>query len=54
MADSYFENGDIPELSKKDDPFWDPPEPFLIGKAFATTNFLVYLFDNKITLSIIG
>ena len=47
MAETYFENGIIPEIDKKVDPFWDPPEPTLIGKAFMTTKALAYMFDNR-------
>ena len=54
MSETYFETGAIPELSEKEDPFWDPPEHVLIGRAFLTTKALSYLFDNETTLSIIG
>lgn len=54
MSEKYFETGQIPELEEKDDPFWDPPEPVLIGRAFLTTKALSYMFDNPTTLSIIG
>ena len=54
MSDNYFETGIVPELEQKDDPFWDPPEPVLIGRAFITTKALSYMFDNPATLSIIG
>lgn len=54
MSETYFETGVIPDLSEKDDPFWDPPEHVLIGRAFLTTKALSYMFDNLTTLSIIG
>ena len=54
MAEQYFETGNIPTLEEKDDPFWDPPEHTLIGRAFLTTKALAYLFDNPVNLTIIG
>lgn len=54
MSEQYFENGIIPKLENNDDPFWDPPEPVLIGRAFLTTKALAYMFDNPTTLSVIG
>lgn len=54
MADQYFETGVLPELQEKDDPFWDPPEPVLIGRTFLTTKALSYNFDNPTTEVIIG
>ena len=44
----------IPKLDKKDDPFWDPPEPSLIGRSFIPLNTLAYVFDNPTTLPLIG
>jgi len=32
--DDYFETGKVPKLEKQVDPFWDPPEPMLIGRAY--------------------
>jgi hypothetical protein len=54
FSDTYFETGAIPDLSQNEDPFWDPPEHVLIGRAFLTTKALSYMFDNLTTLSIIG
>lgn len=31
ILDRYFETNEILKLDNKDDPFWDPPEPQLIG-----------------------
>lgn len=41
-------------MEQNEDPFWDPPEPFMIGYTFLTTKGLTYLFDNPMELSIIG
>ena len=54
MSENYFETGVVPELTETEDPFWDPPEHVLIGRAFLTTKALSYMFDNLTTLSIIG
>ena len=31
MLEDYFESNELPKKSKKNDPFWDPPEAKLIG-----------------------
>lgn len=31
LLEEYFDNGVLPKLSKNEDPFWDPPNPILIG-----------------------
>lgn len=31
LLDQYYEDFTIPRLKPEDDPFWDPPEPKLIG-----------------------
>lgn len=54
MSENYFENGVIPQLDQQNDPFWDPPTPFLIGRCFITTKALTYMFDNPCQLPIIG
>ncbi len=27
LVNEHFETGDLPKLTKDEDPFWDPPEP---------------------------
>jgi hypothetical protein len=54
MLDAYFEGGVVPKLDNNNDPFWDPPEPVLIGRAFVTAKSLVYMFDVVEQLAIIG
>ena len=34
VLEEYFDSGDLPKLSKDEDPFWDPPNPILIGQSF--------------------
>ena len=31
IMQEYLQNNLIPKLEKEEDPFWDPPEPILIG-----------------------
>ena len=31
ILDEYYDSGVIPTLDKNEDPFWDPPNPILIG-----------------------
>lgn len=31
ILEEYFDSGDLPALDKNEDPFWDPPNPILIG-----------------------
>lgn len=54
MIEKYYETGVIPQMNQNEDPFWDPPEPLLIGKSFLTPKGLVYMFDNPADLPIIG
>lgn len=41
-------------MTQKEDPFWDPPTPSLIGRSFLTTKTLTYMFDNPATIPILG
>jgi hypothetical protein len=34
LMDELYETGSVPKVSKLEDPFWDPPNPILIGQAF--------------------
>jgi len=31
ILEEYFDNGELPNLTKESDPMWDPPNPILIG-----------------------
>ena len=31
ILDQFFDTGELPKLDKNEDPFWDPPNPILIG-----------------------
>lgn len=54
ILDRYFESNQIPILTKEKDPFWDPPEPHLIGQGYLKMLSLVYLVDNPAELNIVG
>lgn len=42
----YAESGVIPDFSNKEnDPFWDPPEPVLIGKSYLQLKNLGFQFE---------
>ena len=41
-------------MAKEDDPFWDPPEPRLIGQGFLKIQALAYLMDNPSDLTLVG
>jgi pSer/pThr/pTyr-binding forkhead associated (FHA) protein len=43
-----------PEVNPEDDPYWDPPQEHLIGKAYYLLKPLSLLFDNPATLHIIS
>lgn len=57
MRDKYNEYvdnlGKIPDFSdKNDDPFWDSPEPFLIGKSFLGLMSLGYTMEENTEIAI--
>lgn len=41
-------------MHEVNDPFWDPRQPTLIGRSFLATKALAFMFDNPVTLPIIG
>lgn len=54
MLDDYFETSAFPHLSNEEDPFWDPPEPQLIGQGFLKLLSIAYLLDNPTKLIMVG
>jgi hypothetical protein len=34
ILDEFFDSGTMPNITKEEDPFWDPPNPILIGQSF--------------------
>lgn len=51
LFNDYVESGgSIPDFSNKEnDPFWDPPEPILIGKSYLQLKNLGYTLDCEAT-----
>lgn len=53
ILDKYLETNKFPNLSKEEDPFWDPQEPLLLGVAYIKLLSLVYLVENIVEASIL-
>jgi hypothetical protein len=54
LVNHYFDTNQIPEMEGEDDPFWDPPQPQMIGLGYYKLEPLAYLIDNPHTVSLIG
>ena len=54
LLDLHYEGGILPKENTTDDPFWDPPEPRLIGQGYLCLESLGYLLDNPTTLTLVG
>ena len=54
LVNGYFDTNEIPEMKGEDDPFWDPPQPQLIGLGYYKLEPLAYLIDNPHVVSLIG
>jgi hypothetical protein len=54
LVNEYFDSGNLPKLSNQDDPFWDPPEPMLIGQSYMSLKSLGYLIDNQMESKILS
>ena len=54
ILERYFETNELPKLSKDEDPFWDPPEPHLIGQSFLKLMSLAYVLDYSCELALVG
>ena len=54
LIEEYFESEVIPNVSQDQDPFWDPPEPQLIGQSFMALKNLGYLVENEIEAKILS
>lgn len=51
----YFEDQTIPDYSDKDkDPFWDPPEPLLVGTSYLSLKNLGYMLNNDLEAKILS
>lgn len=54
LLEEYFESEEIPQVTRDNDPFWDPPEPQLIGQSFMALKNLGYLVDNELDAKILS
>lgn len=54
MLDDYFETGQMPDVQKKEDPFWDPPNPILIGQSYLSLGALGFVCDSDLDAAILS
>jgi hypothetical protein len=54
ILEEFFDIGEKPNLSKEQDPFWDPPNPILIGQSFLQLEPLSLMFENQLEAAILS
>lgn len=54
LSERFFENNEIPDTSKENDPFWDPPDYLLVGQSFLKLLSLGLLMDYQDSLNLVG
>ena len=54
ILEEYFDSGDLPALDKNEDPFWDPPNPILIGQSFLQLEPLGVQIENQLEAAILS
>ena len=54
LLEEYFDTNKLPELSKEEDPFWDPPNPILIGQSFLQLEPLGLMFESNLDAAILS
>ena len=54
MLDDYFESGKLPKVPKSEDPFWDPPNPILIGQSYLSLSALGFVCDSDLDAAILS
>jgi len=54
ILEEFFDDGKYPQLVKEADPFWDPPNPILIGQSFLQLEPLSLMFENNLEASILS
>jgi hypothetical protein len=55
LLNNFFDNGELPDFNDKDnDPFWDPPEPLLIGTSYLTLKSLGFTIENELHAKILS
>lgn len=49
----YFESHELPDFNDHDeDPFWDPPQPILIGNSYLSLKSLSYMLEHELSAKI--
>ena len=52
---NFFETGELPDFNNKDlDPFWDPPEPLLVGTSYLSLKNLGFTLENELEAKILS
>lgn len=54
LLEEYFEDNELPQLDKNVDPFWDPPNPILIGQSFLQLQPLSLTVENSLDAAILS
>jgi kinesin family member 1 len=54
LLEEFFDTGDLPRLAVEEDPFWDPPNPILIGQSFLSLESLSLMFENGLDAAILS
>lgn len=54
LLEEYFDSGELPKQDKTLDPFWDPPNPLLIGQSFLKLESLGMQFENELSVAILS
>jgi len=54
LLEEFFDSGNMPNVSKEEDPFWDPPNPILIGQSFLQLESLGLCFPNELEVAILS
>jgi len=54
LLEEFFDTNVLPEITKESDPFWDPPNPILIGQSFLQLEPLSLMFENNLEAAILA
>jgi len=54
LLEEFFDTGNLPKLSNEEDPFWDPPNPILIGQSFLQLENLGVCVGNEMDCNILS
>lgn len=54
ILDQYFDSGALPQLDRNEDPFWDPPNPILIGQSYLSLGALGFVCDSELDAAILS